>query len=450
MKKIIIIFLLFFSIQVSAKDYKINGTIKNYHSAQVFLSSVYGDKLNIIDSTFTDRDGNFELSIDENLPKGMYRLFFANDQKIDLLFNSEDIVFESNVTDPINQIRFLESLENKVYYEYILRRNYDQYRLELLQPVLLYYPKSDAFFETISEEFNSIQIGLAEFTKDLQYKNKATYASLIIGIDQKPLLLPTLNPEQQKMFIREHYFDHIKFDDASLLNSNAITSAILSYLSLYQDQNLTKEQLEREFMRAVEEILTHTQSNIEIHNFVIEYLINGFENFGFNNVITHMADWLSNPENCDLPKGSSSLEDRLNTIKSLAPGNLAPNIVGLDVDGNSFNLKDIESKNTLLIFWASWCPHCTEMMPELSDFLNTSETQLKVVSISIDTSKTDLIDFEQTFNPPWKTLVDINGWDGKAAIDYGLHATPTLFLLDENKKIIANIDSIKELRRKLK
>ncbi len=450
MKKITIIFLLFLSFQFSAKAYQINGTIKNYNSAQVFLSSVYGDKLSILDSTFTDRDGRFELTLNEKLPKGMYRLFFAKDQKIDLLFNSENIVFESNVTDPVNQIQIKESIENKIYYEYLLRRNYDQYRLELLQPVLMYYPKTDAFFNTISEEFNSIQTGLVEFTKDLQFKNKDTYASLIIGMNQKPLLLATLNPAQQQLYLREHYFDHIKFDEPSLLQSNAITSSILSYLSLYQNQNLNKEQLEKEFMRAVDEILTHTQANIEIHNFVIEYLINGFENFGFNNVISHMADWLSNPENCDLPKGSSSLEDRLNTIKKLVPGNQAPNIIGLDVNGKLFNLQDVNSKFTLLIFWASWCPHCTEMMPELNDFLATHETPLEVVSISIDTSKTELINFEQTFNPPWKTLVDLNGWDGKAAIDYGIHATPTLFLLDKNKKIIANIDTIRELKKKLK
>ncbi len=269
MKKITLLSLLIIPVLLFSQDYKVNGTIKNYNSAPVFLSSVYGDKLEILDSIQTDQNGNFQFTFDESKSAGMYRLFFANQQKIDLLYKYEDISFTSIVTDPINQIKFYESDENKIYYKYLLRRNYDQYRLELLQPVLMYYPKTDPFFNTISNEFNKIQKGLSEFTRDILYNNPKTLAGSIIAMSQKPLLKPDLNPEQQQLFLREHYFDQIKFVDESLLQTNAITTTILSYLSLYQNQNLSKDELEEEFMRAVEVILTHTQSNIKIHNFVI-------------------------------------------------------------------------------------------------------------------------------------------------------------------------------------
>jgi thiol-disulfide isomerase/thioredoxin len=424
--------------------------IKNYHSAQIYLSSVYGDKLNILDSTLTDRNGNFQFDFNEEKPNGMYRLFFANNKKLDFLYNFENISFETNVSDPVNGMVIKESTENKTYYKYLQRRNYDQYRLELLQPVLMYYPKSDPFFKNISAEFNTIQKGLTEFTRDLLYRNKGTYAALLISMEQKPLLLPELNPKQQELYLKEHYFDAINFDDESLLRSNAITTSVLSYLSLYQNQNLTKVQLEEEFMKAVNVILSKTKSNIEVHNFVIEYLINGFESYGFNSVITYMAEWLSNPENCELPEESSSLQDRLNTIKKLAPGNQAPNIVGVDITGKSIHLNEIQSKYTLVVFWASWCPHCTEILPELHDFYLENLSQLKVLSVSIDTSQIELNTFLSTFSPKWQTMAAFKGWDAKAAIDYGIHSTPTMFLLDENKKIIGNIDTMRELKRKLK
>lgn len=450
MKKIILLLLIIIPYFVSAKDFKIQGTIKNYHTAQVYLSSVYGDKLNILDSTLTDRNGNFEFVFGEEKQNGMYRLFFANNKKIDLLFNFENIVFESNVSDPINGMLIKESNENSIYYNYLLRRNYDQYRLELLQPVLMYYPKTDDFFKTISSEFNDIQKGLSEFTRDLLYKNKNTYAAALIAMEQKPLLLVDLNPQQQQLYLREHYFDAINFNDESLLRSNAITTSILTYLSFYQNQNLSKEQLEAAFMRAVEVILSKTKTNIEIHNFVIEYLINGFESYGFNSVITHMAEWLSNPENCELPEGSNSLQERLNTIKKLAPGNQAPNIVGADLSGKLIKLDEIKSNYTLVVFWASWCPHCTELLPDLHNFYQENSSQLEVLSISIDTSKVELNAFLNTFNPTWSTIADFKGWDGIAAIDYGIHSTPTMLLLDEQKRIIGNIEDVRELEQKLK
>lgn len=450
MKKFILFIFIIIPFFISANEYKIQGNIKNYNSAQVFLSSVYGDKLNILDSTLTDRDGNFQFIFSQDQPNGMYRLFFANNKKLDLLFNYENIIFESNVSDPINSIVVKESIENKTYYKYLLRKNYDQYRLELLQPVMMYYPKTDAFFKTISSEFNNIQKGLSEFTRDLLYRNKDTYAAALIVMEQKPLLLPDLNPEQQQMYLREHYFESVKFDNESLLRSNVITSTILSYLSLYQNQNLSKDQLEDEFIKAVDIILTHTKSNIEIHNFVIDYLINGFENYGFNKVITHMADWLSNPENCDMPEDSNSLKERLNTIKKLAPGNQAPNIIEIDLAGNTINLNELKSKYTLVVFWASWCPHCKNLLTELDRFYQSQKDKLAMVSISIDTSKTDLNTYLKTLKPEWKTIADFKGWDGKAAIDYGIHSTPSIFLLDERKKILGKAESIFELQQLMK
>lgn len=450
MKKLTLFLFIMLPFFLSAKEYKIQGTIKNYNSAQVYLSSVYGDKLNILDSTLTDRNGSFQFTFGQNQPNGMYRLFFANNKKLDLIFNYEDINFETNVSDPINSIIVKESVENKTYYNYLLRKNYDQYRLELLQPVLMYYPKTDPFFKTISSEFNKIQKGLSEFIRDILYRNKDTYAAALISMEQKPLLLPDLNPEQQQMYLREHYFENIKFDNVALLRSNAITSTVLSYLSLYQNQNLSKDQLEDEFIKAVEVILTHTKSNIEIHNFVIDYLINGFENYGFNKVITHMAEWLSNPENCDMPEDSYSLKDRLNTIKKLSPGNQAPNIIEIDLAGNPINLNEIKSQFTLVVFWASWCPHCKNLLPELDDFYQSQKDKLSIVSISIDTSKTELGTYLKTFKPAWKTIADFKGWDGKAAIDYGIHSTPSIFLLDEKKKILGKAESIFELQRLMK
>ena len=450
MKKFILFIFLIIPFCLSAKYYKIQGTIKNYNSAQVFLSSIYGDKLSILDSTFTDRDGNFQFGFNESRLNGMYRLFFANNKKLDFIYNFENIIFESNVTDPLNSIKIINSVENKVYYNYLIRRNYDQYRLELLQPVLMYYPKTDAFFKAISTEFNNIQKGLSEFIRDLLFKNKGTYVAALIAMEQKPLLMPDLNPEQQQLYLKEHYFDAIKFDDESLLRSNAITTTVLSYLSLYQNQNLTKDELESAFMNAVDVILTQTKNNIEIHNFVIDYLINGFEIYGFNNVITHMAEWLSNPDNCEIPEESNSLKERLNTIKKLSAGNQSPNIIGIDLSGNEINLNEIKSKYTLVVFWASWCPHCTTLLPELNDYYESQTDQLAVLSISIDTSAIELNNFLKTFNPKWTTLADFKGWNGKAAIDFGIHATPTMFLLDDKKKILGNLESIRELERALK
>ncbi|MCP4552210.1 MAG: redoxin domain-containing protein [Bacteroidetes bacterium] len=45
-------------------------------------------------------------------------------------------------------------------------------------------------------------------------------------------------------------------------------------------------------------------------------------------------------------------------------------------------LKSIDSKYTLVIFWVSWCPHCTNLLPELHEFYLDKKGQLEMISIS--------------------------------------------------------------------
>ena len=45
----------------------------------------------------------------------------------------------------------------------------------------------------------------------------------------------------------------------------------------------------------------------------------------------------------------------------------------------------------------------------------------------------------------WVNVSDLNGWDGKATLDYYIHATPTMFLVDNQLKLIAKPTSIDNL-----
>jgi hypothetical protein len=71
--------------------------------------------------------------------------------------------------------------------------------------------------------------------------------------------------------------------------------------------------------------------------------------------------------------------------------------------------------------------------------------KLKIMAISIDTSKSDWLTFIQKNKFNWTNVSDLQGWNGKAATDYYLYATPTMFIVNNKKEIIAkplNIDDI--------
>jgi peroxiredoxin len=141
------------------------------------------------------------------------------------------------------------------------------------------------------------------------------------------------------------------------------------------------------------------------------------------------------------------LDRRIQQSKNFKVGNSVPNIILPDSSGSEIELNKIQTNQILIIFYASWCPHCQTLLPQIYDlYKNQKEKKLEVLAISIDTSKADWLNFIRNNNPDWLNASDFKGWDGKAASDYYLYATPTLFLIDQNKKLILNSPSIEELK----
>ncbi len=61
------------------------------------------------------------------------------------------------------------------------------------------------------------------------------------------------------------------------------------------------------------------------------------------------------------------LQHKIELIQQLAIGKTAPEFVAEDIDGNLIKLSEIQAQKTLLFFWASWCPHCKEMIADIND-----------------------------------------------------------------------------------
>ena len=141
----------------------------------------------------------------------------------------------------------------------------------------------------------------------------------------------------------------------------------------------------------------------------------------------------------------SDYESRLEGYNKIKRGSLAPNINWIDDQNKVQELYKIKSPITILVFWASWCPHCMEIMPKLNEWVK-SNMKFKVLAISLDDDK---VLFEQTIKnfTNLSHYCDYKKWEGSAVRDYKVMATPTFIALDNNKKILNKFDSFDELVR---
>ncbi|MBI9036267.1 MAG: redoxin domain-containing protein [Bacteroidales bacterium] len=423
----------------------VSGKISSYDQRPLKLQRYFLDKAITVDSTQTDQNGGFHFEMKDQTA-GQYRILLTNSQAIEFIFDHQDIEFTTDAQDPNENLQIVKSEIFRDYNNYLNQRDQASVKLEMLTPMLEYFPKEDTFYLQIRKKFLDEQMALIDYRKKLIAKNKGNFLARYMASDQRVILNADLGLSGQRAFLQQHALDFVDFDDTTLLNSNLFNGKVMDYLGLYQNNQLDKPQLEREYIRAVDHVLSRAMFNDVVFQHIMEFLVNGFEHFYFTEVVTYIAENFELSESCQNLERKNELQEKLQAYQRLAIGKAAPEIIMKDVKGNELQLSKIKAENTLVIFWASWCPHCKEILPELSEFYNSIDKKdLEIVAISLDKKPEELQEYLNQNKSSLVHACDYKGWDTPAAIDYHIYSTPTLLLLDKNKNIIGRPENVSQV-----
>jgi hypothetical protein len=90
------------------------------------------------------------------------------------------------------------------------------------------------------------------------------------------------------------------------------------------------------------------------------------------------------------------------------------------------------------------------MLPKLKDWYADKPEGYEIIAVSIDSTKNDwqqkVCDLGIEL---WYNLSDLKGWDGMITEAYNIYATPTMFILNEDREIIAKPVTFSDLIRSL-
>jgi peroxiredoxin len=205
----------------------------------------------------------------------------------------------------------------------------------------------------------------------------------------------------------------------------------------------------KEFEKAVDTLLNKARANKAVYEYIAGYLLKGFSDYGFDLLVDRIVENYVVKDNLNIrQKLKKSLRKRINQAKYLGRGMKAPNIVLPDTAGKVVDLSEIKAERTLVLFYASWCPHCRKNLPTLVKLYNAQKKKkIEVVAVSIDTVKTEWIKTIKKYKMNFTNLSDLKGWESKAARDYYIYATPTMFLLDENMHVVSKPQTIEEVKK---
>ena len=128
----------------------------------------------------------------------------------------------------------------------------------------------------------------------------------------------------------------------------------------------------------------------------------------------------------------------VNSMKSVAIGQPAPEIALPDTTGQVVKLSSFKGKYVLVDFWAKWCGPCRQENPNVVRAFNKYKDKgFTVFGVSLDRNKEDWMQAIRKDGLTWTHVSDLKYWNSEAARLYNINGIPFSVLLDKDGIIIA-------------
>ena len=113
-------------------------------------------------------------------------------------------------------------------------------------------------------------------------------------------------------------------------------------------------------------------------------------------------------------------------------GEKAPGFTAETVGGGSVSVGDGEAGATMLVFFATWCPHCQREAPVMSELESQyDDLQLVMAGIDAEDNPDKVRQFAEEYDIESPAV-----YEPLLGSEYGVSGYPTVYVLDENNKVV--------------
>lgn len=451
--------LFFLNIQANAepKGYKIKVNAPFFEGSVAYLANYWEGLTYVTDSVIIPQDGKFIFeSKDENLEAGQYLLYIKPELQIDFLIDKgqREISVEIDKKDFRNN-KIVGSKDSEILWMYLgevnpLHADLDKYA-NLIKSAVDGSVEKDSATKDYLDTLGKIESITNKYVKT----NKGTWVSSFIKATS-PIKEPHPIPMDKKQlnenisYVRAHYFDNIDLTDIRMWRTSFFAPQIKTYLREVIPQHpdtvaneaskLVKKTKKND--KAFEKMLSH------LVNTTTTSLVMGIENtwakLAEDYIFDKKLSWIDSTQYSELRAEYSLIEKNRIGMKG-------ENLLLRTIDGDSLSMYDIDAEYLILYFYSPNCGYCIEEVPKLrNDFYEKYKDKgFKVLAINVDRDiehwklfmKRNKLDaWYNAFDPDFKSQYWLN---------YNTSGTPSLYLLDKHKIIMAKKLNIASLQQYL-
>jgi thiol-disulfide isomerase/thioredoxin len=419
MKNILYLFIILpilaFSQQSIQGTFPTNG---NFTFAMLYKSTP--TSLEYVERSKIASDGSFKIDLPAETPAGIYKLVYGlplENNNFDLIYNGkEDVVLSFGDEGLI----FKASSENTLWMSYTKS-------MELVNMAISnFYTQESTDEKAFKDIFKTL--------KDTQngFEDAAKGMMVLEFVKANRPYIPEQFEDVQTYSnnLKNTFLKHVDFNNPLLQSSEFLSDRVLAFvfgMNASLDAEVYKSQIEQL-------LTTIGDKNDEIKMSLLETIWNQF--ISFENY--DLANYVSDSHLMSLAKSQDNVKlmHELNVFKNASIG-----VKAKDFPINNSTLHTLEtSEYYVLIFWSSTCPHCLQELPKVQNLMkNYDAKEIKVIAYGIEDDKANWEKVTANY-PEFIQVIGLEKWDNQLVKDYGIMSTPSYFVLDKNKKIIAKPD----------
>lgn len=445
-----------------AQDYEVKVRVSGLSNDTIYLANYYGAKLFYNDTTVTNANGEFSFPGKSYDECGKYAIVMPKQVYFDFLMVDEPMEFETAYNNPFGRMKVIKSQENKVFFGHM---NFIQHKRAERAPFDAVLKDSTATKEQVAEAKEGLKL-LSNTV--LERQNEIIDGGYLFGkylkmmkeieIPSAPDHLDKAEAEMwEYQWYRKHYWDNVDLNDPRIVRDGTLHKILEKYWN-----RVLPPDVDTIYTEATK-LISKVEHNYQVYKYFLHYMTFESESSKvmcmdkvFVNLIHKYysggrVDWLSDEQ-------MKKMTDRADELMYTLCGEKVPDINLPGIDQTTWkSLHSIDSKYTLLTFWESTCGHCKKELPVLQRvYEEWNDKGFEIYAVGNDFETEPWIEYlEESNYQDWIHVSDnprINAQDSAMALIYGgvtdllslnfrttfdIYATPKLFLLDENKSIIA-------------
>ncbi len=447
---------------VNAQGHSIQIILKPYQNTKIYIGTNYGNSRVLADSAILNdkSEGVFESS--KKLTPGIY---FVVSPKYAILF---DFLVDENqkfkiIADTTNltDVTIIGSKENEIFKNYSKSMNDIGAQLGEIEKAFKSATNAGDS-TTLVNKYNDKKKELNDNRQAIMKGQPNSMTAYFLNVMQRPdaPAIPIVNGKADSTYpfyyVKNHFWDNVVFNDNRLVRTPFFEAKLDEYFKNYVSREPDS------IIEEVQYMLTVAKTGNEIYPFLLFKFTNKYispEFMGQDKVFLHIyQNFFAKGDTVLLNEASKkSITERAYSMMANQLGLAAPPLVINDINDKKISLYDIVSPYTFVAFWDPTCSHCKVEIPRVDSFYKAIWSKLNVKILSVN------INFKELAG--WKTFIKENklaGWihayqteadlnkeiqQGKPTTIrqlYDVFKTPTFYLLDASKKIIAKNLSIEQ------